>query len=483
MGVTRRYWGGAGLVAVLAGLAVLFDRPLLLAGAGGVAGWVLARQYAFVRDVSRVADDVSVAQSPERDAITVEDVVEFELSAELSRPSPVAVDVEARPPPGVERTGGDPRATLPVGGRAAHATFEVRCPLAGEFRFGAPTATATDAAGRFRTSFPAGEPRRVTVDPRGPRNLHVGAGGETADAPYGDSSGNKRGSGLDLAELRAYVPGDSVRQIDWKATARLDQPHVREFETDVERRTALFLDCRPSMGDGPAGGTKFDYAREVALGIVEYSRDRNEQMGLYAVGEAGLVARHPAVADEEGYASLERRLRALELPDAGTTDEAVGPVRSPAVARRRAEALRNDGSAFAGRLRPFFADADPYVERIEADPLYRAVRTDLERLRGAVTAAVVTDDAARVETREAVKFARRHSDHVLAFLTPTALFEREAATDPGAAYERYVDFERFRRELARLDDVSAFEVGPGDRVDAVLAANDARRRATAGERR
>lgn len=511
MGVTRRFAGEFGLVAVLAGLAVLFARPVLLVGAGGVGGWLLARQFAFVRAARTVDADLTVEQSPDSGVVTVNDAVEINLTARLPRPSPVSLAVEIRPPAGVETTDGSRRATVPAGERAGTATVACRFPVAGTFRFDRPTVGATDPTGRFRASFPAGSEREVTVDAPRPRNVHVGAGGEAVSVATGEAGGDRRGPGLDLAEIRAYVPGDTMRQIDWNATARFDRPHVREFETGVERRTTLVLDCRARMADGPAGETKFEYLRQVALAVTGYARERTETASCYAVGDEGVLAEFDAVDDPEGYDALERRLRTLE-PSAGpdatrrgtatadgggsattSTDvdgattgvraasSAVGAA-SPAVARRRVRSLRGDDSAFAERLRPFFADVDPYVERVEADPLFRVVRTRLDRPRGPATAVVLTDDAGRAETREAVEHARRHSDHVLAFLTPSVLFDRDATTDPENAYERYADFERFRRELDRLDGVSAFEVGPGDRLARLLAAVDERgRRARAGE--
>jgi uncharacterized protein (DUF58 family) len=517
MGVTRRYWGEAGLVVVLVGATVLLARPLLLVGAAGVAGWLLARQYAFVRTVSDVAADLRVTQSTTRDAVVIDEEVRVVLDAELAHPAPVAIDIDANPPVGVEVTEGgtetasdeteigdeaEPRiddetepsgeretglrASLSVGERTATTAFAVRCRLAGAFEFDRPTATVTDEAGRFRTTFAVGSSLDVTVNPRVPRNVHVGIGGETLEAPYGEYLSDNRGPGLELAEIRAYVPGDEVNWIDWNATARLGQPHVREFETTIERRTALLVDCRSSMWDGPAGATKFDYARQVALAVVGHAREQGTPLALYVVGEAGLLVDQPPTTGDDGYATLERRLQALDPEPsgeraagiAGTTDGTAG-ADSPAVARRRADRLRGDDSAFATRLEPFFADADPYVERVADDPLYRTARTHLDRLNGAVTTVVLTDDSRPTETREVVKVARRRNDHALAFLTPTALFGRDA--DLEAAYDRYADFERFRRELANLDRVSAYEVGPGDRLDALLAANRTHRRPEAGD--
>jgi len=480
MGVTRRYWAEAGAVAALAGLAVLFARPVLLVGAAGVGGWLLARQYAFVRTVSAVADDLSVTQSLDRNPVAVEEEVRVALTAELPDEAPVSLAVEGHLPVGVETTRGDRDVSLSVGERAATETVEAECPLAGTFEFDPATVTATDRTGRFRATFSAGSTPSVVVNPREPRTLHVGVGGEAINAPYGEYESDERGPGIDLAELRAYVPGDALRRIDWNATARFGRPHVREFETETERSTTLLLDCRSSMAGGPEGESKFDYARQVALAIVEYARDRGESLQFYPVGDEGLLSAHPHAATAEGYELIERELRSLDVRGArgSESDTSTTAGLAPAAARRRARLLRRDDSGFADRLGPFFGDADPYVERITDDPVYGVARSKLNRAQAAVTTVLVTDDANRAETEEVVKLARRREGHALVFLTPDALFDRETGLDAGleTAYEEYADFERFRRELAVLDRVSAFEVGPGDRLDAVLSADEARRR-------
>jgi len=56
-----------------------------------------------------------------------------------------------------------------------------------------------------------------------------------------------RGRGLDFEELRHYRQGDDVRNIDWKATARLRSPHVRVFTEERERPVLLVLDQRSPM--------------------------------------------------------------------------------------------------------------------------------------------------------------------------------------------------------------------------------------------
>src|SRR6516165_661120 len=56
-----------------------------------------------------------------------------------------------------------------------------------------------------------------------------------------------RGRGLNFEEIRDYRPGDDVRSIDWKVTARLQKPHVRVFNEERGREALLVVDQRLSM--------------------------------------------------------------------------------------------------------------------------------------------------------------------------------------------------------------------------------------------
>jgi uncharacterized protein (DUF58 family) len=65
-----------------------------------------------------------------------------------------------------------------------------------------------------------------------------------------------RGTGLDLADLREYQHGDDVRHIDWNVTARLQQPHVRQFTEDRELSAWFLLDLSGSVHFGSNERTK-----------------------------------------------------------------------------------------------------------------------------------------------------------------------------------------------------------------------------------
>lgn len=502
MRATRRYWAVAALAATLAALAVLLDRPLLLVGAVGLAAYLVAAGFAFHRALLRARDGLSVDQSTDRDRVVVEEPVTVSLEASFDRGASHAVEVEAGLP--VASTGpdrADRTVTLERGGRSGRATFPLDAPVAGVLAFERPTVSAADPLGLLTETLELGPAPTLTVEPRGPRDVHVGEGGERVAAAFGEHPAGRLGPGLAPTELREYVHGDDASRIDWKATARLNHPYVREDEAETDRVTAILIDHRAAMGAGPPGETKLDYARQAALAVANAAREHDDPLGLYAVGDGGITVSRPPASTPRAYAAIRRALHDL-APTAtgasagaatdGTTSttaatdgatSAASPARrvqGPSAARTRAGRLDGDASPFGTTLRPFLADAAAYVHRVDAEPLFRAARSSLGRIRGTLWTVLLTDDTDRAQVREAVKVARRGDDHVVVFLTPDALFEPGGLADVEAAYDRYRDFEAFRRELARMDRVSAFEVAPGDRMEAVLDAH--RRRRAAGGR-
>jgi uncharacterized protein (DUF58 family) len=81
---------------------------------------------------------------------------------------------------------------------------------------------------------------------------------------FGRRASRVRGRGLDFEELRAYVPGDDVRSIDWQVTARMPKPYVRVYTEERDRPTMLLVDQRINMFFGSRVSMKSVTAGEVA---------------------------------------------------------------------------------------------------------------------------------------------------------------------------------------------------------------------------
>lgn len=87
------------------------------------------------------------------------------------------------------------------------------------------------------------------------------------------------GDGIELSDIREYVPGDDVRSIDWNVTARTGTPHVRVYEADRETSALVIVDRSASMGFGTAGRTKEGLARELIAAMSVLVLRRGDRLG------------------------------------------------------------------------------------------------------------------------------------------------------------------------------------------------------------
>ena len=102
-----------------------------------------------------------------------------------------------------------------------------------------------------------------------------------------------RGRGLTFEELRRYRPGDDIRSIDWRATARLRSAHVRVFSEERDRPVLLVVDQRTTMFFGSARTTKAAVAAEIAAFAAWHTIDRGDRVGMVLFGDDELVEFRP----------------------------------------------------------------------------------------------------------------------------------------------------------------------------------------------
>ncbi len=98
----------------------------------------------------------------------------------------------------------------------------------------------------------------------------------------GDHRSPFRGRGLEFEEVRAYVPGDDVRNIDWRVTARTGSPHLKLFTEERERSIIICTDVNNAMRFGTRGTFKsVQAARATALLGWAASREHNRVGGSF----------------------------------------------------------------------------------------------------------------------------------------------------------------------------------------------------------
>jgi uncharacterized protein (DUF58 family) len=144
-----------------------------------------------------------------------------------------------------------------------------------------------------------------------------------------------RGRGMEFAEVRAYVPGDEVRHMDWRVTARTGKPHSKLFVEDRERPVIVVADMRESMRFGTRQCFKSVAAARWAALLVWAAVDRGDRVGGVTLSGQGLRS-HRMRRDRNGSAAL-----VAALADATTIDCESQPVSlSDALAQVRRMANR-----------------------------------------------------------------------------------------------------------------------------------------------
>lgn len=102
-----------------------------------------------------------------------------------------------------------------------------------------------------------------------------------------------RGRGLNFEELRRYLPGDDIRTMDWRVTARTRSPHVRVYTEEKDRAVLLVVDQRLNMFFGTRERMKSVTAAELAALGAWRALDVGDRVGLVAFNDSELVQVKP----------------------------------------------------------------------------------------------------------------------------------------------------------------------------------------------
>src|SRR5512140_2020883 len=83
-----------------------------------------------------------------------------------------------------------------------------------------------------------------------------------------------KGRGMDFEELREYVPGDEVRDIDWNVTYRMGRPFVKRYREERELALILAVDISASSAFGSLRKSRREFAAEIG-GTLAFSASRS----------------------------------------------------------------------------------------------------------------------------------------------------------------------------------------------------------------
>ncbi|SNT54994.1 Protein of unknown function DUF58 [Asanoa hainanensis] len=148
-----------------------------------------------------------------------------------------------------------------------------------------------------------------------------------------------RGTGIDFDSLREYAPDDDVRHIDWNVTARLDQPHVRQYTQERELTAWLVLDQSASMRFGETPQGKDSMLTDLAVCLARLFTRGGNRVGAILYDNRA----HRVVPPRTGRDHV---LRLTDLVTAPTADRGGGSTDLAAMLRLAAASARRRSLVF-----------------------------------------------------------------------------------------------------------------------------------------
>ena len=88
------------------------------------------------------------------------------------------------------------------------------------------------------------------------------------------------GFSVEFAEHRPYMPGDTLRNLDWKVFAKTDRLYVKQYEEETNLKCYVLLDVSNSMNFGTTGVTKFQYGSYLAAALSFLMIQQRDAAGL-----------------------------------------------------------------------------------------------------------------------------------------------------------------------------------------------------------
>lgn len=244
----------------------------------------------------------------------------------------------------------------------------------------------------------------------------------------------RRGEGLEFQELRDYREGDTLRQVDWKATARRGRLVTRQFQEERNQQVVLLLDCGRRMHAEEGDLTHFDHVLDAALLLGFVANRQGDAIGMQAF--AGEERWLPPL---RGAGSVNRLLDAIH--DLQTTG--VSPDYSAAAARLMERQRRRALVLLLTNLRD--EDADELLSAVQT--LRRrhlvVVASTRELALAALRDQPVVDHRSALEVTSAHHYLRARGEaHQRIRATGAFVLDVEPPVLPHALVARYLEIKR-----------------------------------------
>ncbi len=309
-----------------------------------------------------------------------------------------------------------------------------------------------------------------------------GAPGVTSASVQSLYRTRRTGGGIDISHIRPFVPGDPLKRIHWKASARLNQLMTKEFFADLDEATggsasiSLIIDQGATMARGPPGATELDFAVNVASHVVKSAIARGNQIGLFTYDDQGVATSLGADLSLRHASSVVRSLNEIEPgiplrpPRAKievTGADVVRVKRHFAATEERDEDVRH----FRHVISYMYARGEGYLHSLKRAPAFRAIAASLKRAQGQSTIVIVSDlENDFSPLSEGVRLATSRGTRVYVVALFSKIFEQFgdpllSLEDVYAAYDAHL---RRMRKLEQIPNVKVIEANTAETLQPAL---------------
>lgn len=126
------------------------------------------------------------------------------------------------------------------------------------------------------------------------------------DVGFGEHISPFKTKGLDFQEVRVYQPGDDIRLIDWKITAKHNKPYTKLYTDEKEQQVFIVADMRSHMKFATKGVFKSVIAAKCATFLSFLAENKNDKLGFCVLGDEKMDCALPQMGKETLTALLDR---------------------------------------------------------------------------------------------------------------------------------------------------------------------------------
>lgn len=197
---------------------------------------------------------------------------------------PIALEIFDSFPPEVTASGMPGRARIEPQGWA-ELRYEIRPLERGELFFLPGQARMDSPLGLWRRTMVLGERQCIKVYPNFAAVAHYALlATDNRLSMLGIRLRQRRGEGLEFNQLREYREGDSLRQVDWKATSRLGKLISREYQDERDQQIVFLIDCGRRMHAKDGELSHFDHTLNAILLLSYVALRQGDAVGLMGFG-------------------------------------------------------------------------------------------------------------------------------------------------------------------------------------------------------